>query len=320
MSYDISPASGFPNMYDSMNTQITKYGQNVTVLVILTTIIIGFYFVFKYLGSNSVPNMNPLTTNPSGMKYIEILMWGAFIFLILINGLQYFFALDIKAAVKDIFTAVPEVAIDIAKAEGVNGDNGYGNGDDNGYDNGDNGDNGYDDNGDNGDGYDENGEPIPEIMYAKQVFHIPGNEYTYDDAGALCKAYDARLATIKEVQDAYDDGGEWCSYGWSENQLALFPTQRKTYDKLMKIKGHHHDCGRVGINGGYIKNPNVRFGVNCYGHKPKASDRELKYMRDLDTIPTTHKDRKFERRVRHYRRKIQDILVAPFNKDQWSEV
>ena len=37
---------------------------------------------------------------------------------------------------------------------------------------------------------------------------------------------------------------------------------KKYLEKLQKIKGHEHDCGRPGINGGYIDNPNVRFGVN----------------------------------------------------------
>ena len=30
-------------------------------------------------------------------------------------------------------------------------------------------------------------------------------------------------------------------------------------------------CGLPGINGGYIDNPNIRFGVNCYGYKPKIT-------------------------------------------------
>ena len=34
-------------------------------------------------------------------------------------------------------------------------------------------------------------------------------------------------------------------------------------------KGHENDCGRPGINGGYIDNHNVKFGINCYGHKPR---------------------------------------------------
>jgi hypothetical protein len=40
---------------------------------------------------------------------------------------------------------------------------------------------------------------------------------------------------------------------------------------LQKIKGHEHDCGRPGVNGGYIANPLVKFGVNCYGNKRKIN-------------------------------------------------
>ena len=42
--------------------------------------------------------------------------------------------------------------------------------------------------------------------------------------------------------------------------------------KLQKRKGHKHDCGRPGINGGYIGNTNIKYGVNCYGYKPKITD------------------------------------------------
>ena len=59
--------------------------------------------------------------------------------------------------------------------------------------------------------------------------------------------------------------------------MAFYPTQKSTWNKLQKIKGHEHDCGRPGINGGYIDNPNVRFGVNCFGSKPAISAEEQGY-------------------------------------------
>ena len=31
-----------------------------------------------------------------------------------------------------------------------------------------------------------------------------------------------------------------------------------------------NNCGRPGVNGGYFDNPNIKFGVNCYGQKPDA--------------------------------------------------
>ena len=48
-------------------------------------------------------------------------------------------------------------------------------------------------------------------------------------------------------------------------------------EKTSKNKGHEHDCGRPGINGGFIDNPNVRFGVNCFGTKPAISAEEQRY-------------------------------------------
>ena len=74
------------------------------------------------------------------------------------------------------------------------------------------------------------------------------NKYTYDQAKAVCKAFDGDLAKYEQLEDAYDKGASWCSYGWSSNQLALYPTQKSTYDKLQEIKGHKNDCGRPGIN------------------------------------------------------------------------
>ena len=61
----------------------------------------------------------------------------------------------------------------------------------------------------------------------------------------------------------------------------LFPTQKKLYDKLQKIPGHENDCGRQGVNGGYIKNPHVKFGVNCYGKKPKKTDIDDEYFNQV---------------------------------------
>ena len=52
---------------------------------------------------------------------------------------------------------------------------------------------------------------------------------TTNDAAAVCKAYGNRLANYKEIKSSLDAGGEWCSYGWSDDQMALFPTQ---YDRI----------------------------------------------------------------------------------------
>ena len=119
--------------------------------------------------------------------------------------------------------------------------------------------------------------PTSSSSYSKksQVFNIPGNYYGYEEANSLCKAYDSRLATYEEVEETYKEGGEWCNYGLSDGQMALFPTQSNTYKNLQTIPGHENDCGRPGVNGGYIANSRVRFGVNCFGQKPKITEVEV---------------------------------------------
>ncbi len=100
--------------------------------------------------------------------------------------------------------------------------------------------------------------------------------------------------------------------------MVLYPTQQSTYDKLQCIPGHEHDCGRPGINGGYIANPSVKFGVNCYGYKPEIDSEEAEMMRNTLPFPKTKKEIGFEKRVDYWKNKLSDIVVAPFNKNTWS--
>jgi hypothetical protein len=151
-----------------------------------------------------------------------------------------------------------------------------------------------------------------------QVFNVPGNYYGYEDAKAVCSAYGARLAKYGEVESAYKKGGEWCNYGWSDGQMALFPTQQKTYDVLQTKKGHENDCGRPGINGGYMANPALKFGVNCYGKKPAIKPEEADLMKDTTPYPITMEDINFQNKVDYWKDKVNDILVAPFNYKNWS--
>jgi len=161
---------------------------------------------------------------------------------------------------------------------------------------------------------------LNEYNSGKEVFHIPNNKYTYKDAKEVCNAYGARLAKYDEVENAYNKGGEWCSYGWSKNQLALFPTQKKTYDKLQKKDGHENDCGRPGVNGGYIDNKNVKYGINCFGFKPKMREQEKELMKTQSIYPKTEEDRKFERNVDKWRNKLPEIMLSPFNSNSWNRV
>ena len=213
---------------------------------------------------------------------------GAFIviiliILIIINAFQYFLNVNITAYVKDWLT--PHKKIDIV----VNQQK-------------------------------PQASSVPEIRFKKQVFNIPGNHYNYENAKAICQAYGSDLATYSQIEKAYKNGGEWCNYGWSDKQMALFPTQKNTFDNLQKIAGHEHDCGRPGINGGYIANPQVKFGVNCYGHKPRITEEEEDIMKTSSPYPQTMQETVFQKRVDFWKNRVDEILVSPFNHATWGEL
>ena len=279
------------------NTPIdtTNYMSNNTILIVLIVIVIGYYVIFSSLGSSnnndSFSLMGDSKPENSKTTTLEILLWGVFLTLILLNGLSYFFNFNVSASLKNLFSDKPTVDL-IVDPDNILGESSeYGEG---------------------------VSTSVPELTFKKQVFHIPNNKYTYDDAKAICRAYGGRLATYNEVEEAYENGGDWCGYGWSDGQMALFPTQFEKWQTLQKIKGHEHDCGRPGVNGGYIDNPAVKFGINCYGYKPKITQEEAERMAGTSLYPKTQKELDFEKRVRNWKDKLPDILVAPFNHTNWS--
>ena len=155
-----------------------------------------------------------------------------------------------------------------------------------------------------------------------EVFNISNNLFTFEDADKVCKSFDARLATYDEIEDAYTHGAEWSSYGWSAGQHAYFPTQKDTWNKLQTVKGHEHDLGRPGVNGGYFKNPNIRFGVNCYGVKPAMSDAEKKLMDSQKdhVYPKTDIDILLDKKVKFFQdHKDKLLVINGYNTDKWSK-
>ena len=65
----------------------------------------------------------------------------------------------------------------------------------------------------------------------KEVFNINENIFTYNQAKQVCKSYNSKLATYDQLIQAYKNGGNWCNYGWSDNQMALYPIQKAFYNK-----------------------------------------------------------------------------------------
>jgi hypothetical protein len=143
---------------------------NVTMVMFLFVIIVVFYLLFSSLGigglgpdssqtsslfGSGTPNAGA-SSNPRLTRLFEILVWSVFIVLIFVNGMQYLFNVNINAEVKNLFSDKPEIDIEVNQPY--------------------------------------NNAAFPVLKMQKQVFNIPGNYYTYDDAKAICDAYGSRLA------------------------------------------------------------------------------------------------------------------------------
>ena len=89
------------------------------------------------------------------MTALEITLWVLFIVILVLNGVRYFYDIDITTSIQNIFSREPEVDINVTRLSGepIMPE--------------------------------PKPEPVPEIMVENQVFHIPGNKYTFTDAKAL---------------------------------------------------------------------------------------------------------------------------------------
>ena len=149
----------------------------------------------------------------------------------------------------------------------------------------------------------------------KEVFHVRDNIFTYDQAKAICAAHNSRLATIEEMIDAYRKGANWCSYGWSDGQLALYPTQKDFWAKLQSDPYRKNECGKPGVNGGYFANKAYHFGANCFGKKPTPKPDEKDKQKYIGKATLTG----IERQISEYQKTKGEFKVAPFSNDSWSQ-
>lgn len=164
---------------------------------------------------------------------------------------------------------------------------------------------------------------VPKVTKQKEVFNIDNNDFTFEQAGLVCKAYDAELATYDQMIDAHNKGANWCNYGWSAGGLALFPTQKAVYDKLQEgDEKYKNSCGKPGINGGKFENKDLKFGVNCYGYRPEPNKDKIVYNTTDYPIPEMQKDAHLQQeKIDELKRQIKagNIEVRPFSNKKWSK-
>ena len=153
----------------------------------------------------------------------------------------------------------------------------------------------------------------------KEVFNISKNAYTYHDAEPLCKALGAELATYEQMKQAYGKGADWCNYGWVKGQMAVYPTQEETWKQIQEGSEEQRDsCGRPGLNGGFFDNPDLRYGVNCYGPKPDQTNHDANTITSGEGAPLSPGGLEFEKKVSHYRGEANSISILPWNGNSWS--
>lgn len=287
MDIEVDEQLYLPKMSDSIIS--SNFGNTKVTFVMMLIAVVGIYIgIFMFLN-------NAKTSNSVGGNYIvlliEILLWLTLIYVVYINIKKYGDDnVNFQAKIENLFnTKLAELTVNSdtnKKESGVTGES------------------------------DVSGEAKPKPCVnpddGMEVFHIANNLFTFNEARDMCDKYNARLANYDEIENAYKNGANWCSYGWSKDQLALFPTQKALYNELKQIPGHENDCGRPGINGGYFKNKNIKFGVNCYGIKPKATQKDIDYTHAVNHTPTLSDKEKAAKNIKN------KYLIAPFNKDEWS--
>ena len=139
----------------------------------------------------------------------------------------------------------------------------------------------------------------PIDLQGNQVFHVQG-QFDYSMAKSVCKAYGAKLANYDQIKNSYDNGAEWCDYGWSEDAMVLYPTQYKSWSQYNQ-SDQPQRCGIPGINGGYNTDMTQQLGVNCFGKKPSGEV-------PANAMPPAKK------------RAIPQYTISPFNYTTWSGV
>jgi hypothetical protein len=160
-----------------------------------------------------------------------------------------------------------------------------------------------------------NNTPSPSLSNSKikQVFNIKENIYTLDDAPGVCGALGAELASINQLIDSHKKGADWCNVGWTQDGLAAYPIQYSTWKTLQdNTPDKRNMCGKPGIN--LARNdPNLLYGVNCYGIKPEPKGNEK-----IKNVIVSDKQAALNAKIAQFQRNMNAIGVASFNTNNWS--
>ena len=189
--------TSFNNISQDFFSNLNNYASNPIILVVFILVILVYYILFAFIGKSN----NNDSESSGGFVLFEGLLWGIFILLIFVNGIYYFYNINIITEFNSIFSNEPEIVIE--KTIDLS-----------------------------------NNKEIKNSENKNEVYHIPGNIFTYHDAKAVCNAFDGELATYDQLNKSLESGSNWCSYGWTKDQLGLYPTSQNHFKKMQKREGH----------------------------------------------------------------------------------
>jgi len=144
----------------------------------------------------------------------------------------------------------------------------------------------------------------------KEVFLVANNIFQRGDSNKVCKAFfNADVATMEQLREGYNNGANWCNYGWTADSKAYYP--------LQQVQNNPRCFGEAGLNGGTMENTsNITLGVTCYGEKPSEN------LMTVDKLITDSSMAQDDLRILDaYRKRINNdgLKIAPFNNKKWSK-
>ena len=86
---------------------LNNFLSNPSVIIILVVVVVLYVIIFMSLGgsaSNAISGPNSDGVSNKSSQSIGVIVIGIFVILAVINGLQYFFGIDIVASLKNLFS------------------------------------------------------------------------------------------------------------------------------------------------------------------------------------------------------------------------
>jgi hypothetical protein len=143
----------------------------------------------------------------------------------------------------------------------------------------------------------------------KEVFLVDNNIFSRSEAPKVCQAlFNSDSANKAQLTDSFNNGANWCNYGWTSDGDAYYPLQQDTNNSVCE--------GSVGLNGGPMAEKDYKLGALCYGVKP--DDTKFTSLNQIHRESTfSESDQKM---LENYRKKLANggIKIAAFNDKAWS--